>query len=303
MGIHPVSQKATRGVSEAQAWLRPSAEKSSPLPRSTKDRAGARTSWPIRSRRTRVPEGTPAIPGPGKVYEKPPVTVEREKVLLQEPMRCQGESASASSSTNPERGRGGGTNSNSESGAVTCGPPMRDAAEAGPGPPEPIRRRARSAARAAARTYKKRDGRALSWPCCPGGANWKRRACADMLRKRSALPGLDRAIPRGCRRPRRGGPRPGAPPRATSTRPWRPTSTCWWSSVVPPARPSVRSRAAAAQRDGNEAGTEEGPGAPGWTRGRRGTGGWGTWAPFPTLPSAARDGLESKGCQRATLER
>lgn len=35
------SQKATRGVSEAQAWLRPSAEDSSPLPRSTKDRAGS----------------------------------------------------------------------------------------------------------------------------------------------------------------------------------------------------------------------------------------------------------------------
>ena len=35
------SQKATRGVSEAQAWLRPSAEESSPLPRSTKDRAGS----------------------------------------------------------------------------------------------------------------------------------------------------------------------------------------------------------------------------------------------------------------------
>lgn len=35
------SQKATRGVSEAQAWLRPSAEKSSPLPRSTKDRTGS----------------------------------------------------------------------------------------------------------------------------------------------------------------------------------------------------------------------------------------------------------------------
>ena len=35
------SQKATRGVSEAQAWLRPPIEDSSPLPRSTKDLGGS----------------------------------------------------------------------------------------------------------------------------------------------------------------------------------------------------------------------------------------------------------------------
>lgn len=100
------SKKATRGISEAPAQLRPSAGGGlHPLPRSTEDRAGC--AHLLANQKPQIPglRRWQPFQNPGKWWGKPPVTSRRGESSPPGANERPGQSASASSSANPRRRR------------------------------------------------------------------------------------------------------------------------------------------------------------------------------------------------------